>query len=152
MTGAPGRLDVGVFVDRLAIAGNPWIDHKWQVAAVVAGAPEAPAWTTISKTAEATRYFAGTAQIDLFPSDSANLADNLTSPRPSLWVVLGRTEAAPGMELRMVTADPAEGEGATQAGDDLVEAVPIPEDILAWITDFTQRHPPKKDFFKRRRE
>ena len=49
--------------------------------------------------------------------------------RRSLWVVLRPTGVEPPYELLAVTADPAEGEAFTEAGNDLVEMVAMPEPI-----------------------
>lgn len=145
-------IEIGVVVDRVAVTGNPWADHAWRVAAIVPGAPQTEPWTELASSPAATRFYAGSATLSLYRSDSANYRDNLQSGTPMLWVVLDRTEAAPGVEIRLVTADPAEGEGATQAGDDLVEAVPLPREISDWIADFILRHPATETFYKRARE
>ena len=46
---------------------------------------------------------------------------------PLLWVVLRPTGAEPPYDVLAVTADPAEGEASTEAGNDLVETVPMPD-------------------------
>ncbi len=52
----------------------------------------------------------------------------------------------------MVTADPAEGEALTGAGDDLVEAVPMPESIQQAVAIFIAEHHVERPFIKRKRE
>ena len=59
--------------------------------------------------------------------ETANYRDNLATGSPSLWVVLRETRAEPPYALYLVTADPAEGEGMTEAGSNIVESVPMPE-------------------------
>jgi hypothetical protein len=51
-----------------------------------------------------------------------------------------------------VTADPAEGEAFTDAGNDLVETVPMPPAIIGSIGDFIAEHHVERPFVKRRRE
>jgi len=69
-----------------------------------------------------------------------------------LWVVLRPTEAEPPYALFLVTADPAEGEAMTEAGNDLVETVPMPEPIREAVADFVAAHHVERVFFKRKRD
>jgi hypothetical protein len=51
-----------------------------------------------------------------------------------------------------VTADPAEGESFTQAGDDLVGAVPMPRAVRNMVEAFVVEHHVEQPFFKRKRD
>jgi hypothetical protein len=51
-----------------------------------------------------------------------------------------------------VTADPAEGEGMTAAGNDLVEAVPMPAPVREQVEAFIAEHHVEQEFFKRKRD
>jgi hypothetical protein len=51
-----------------------------------------------------------------------------------------------------VTADPAEGEALTDAGNDLVEPVAMPAVVAEAINHFIAKHHVERPFFKRRRE
>jgi Protein of unknown function (DUF3305) len=66
--------------------------------------------------AESVLFYAGGAVIELHRTESTYYRDNLASETPRLWVVLSPTGSDPPYELRAVTADPAEGEGLTDAG------------------------------------
>jgi hypothetical protein len=52
----------------------------------------------------------------------------------------------------MVTADPAEGEALTDAGNDLVATVPMPAAIIATIDTFNTEHHVERSFNKRKRD
>jgi hypothetical protein len=54
--------------------------------------------------------------------------------------------------LVAVTADPAEGEGLTDAGNNLVEQVPMPSDIAEMVGQFVAQHHIDRPFVKRRRD
>ncbi len=69
-----------------------------------------------------------------------------------LWVVLRPAPTEVGFELLMVTADPAEGEALTGAGDDLVETVPRPQPVRAALSAFVAQHHVERSFIKRKRE
>ena len=66
-----------------------------------------------------------------YRTETANYRDNLASGAPILWVALRPTGVEPPYEVFAVTADPAEGEAWTEAGNDLVEVVPMPEPVRA---------------------
>jgi len=68
-------------------------------------------------------FYAGEAVIELHRTESAFYRDNLAAETPRLWVVLSPTASAPPYQLLSVTADPAEGEGFTDAGNNLVDTV-----------------------------
>jgi Protein of unknown function (DUF3305) len=51
----------------------------------------------------------------------------------------------------LVTASPYEAEGYME-GEDLVEAVPMPQGLLAWVQAFVERHHVDQPFVKRKRK
>ena len=51
-----------------------------------------------------------------------------------------------------VTADPAEGEASTEAGNNLVETVPMPDSIAEALEAFIAEHHVERPFFKRQRD
>ena len=63
----------------------------------------------------------GAAEIELYRTETTNYRDNLASGAPLLWVALRPTGVEPPYEIVAVTADPAEGEALTEAGNDLVD-------------------------------
>ena len=144
-------IPVGIVVERRR-AKSEWIDFVWRPVIAFAGVPATPPWTRISGDEELATYYAGEARVDLYPSETSNYRDNLTSGTPQLWVVLRPTEAEPPYELVLVTADPAEGEGYSQPGTDLVEPVPMPDSLFDAVALFVQQHHVERVFFKRKRD
>jgi Protein of unknown function (DUF3305) len=144
-------ISVAVVVERRK-AKSPWLDFVWRPVAVLAGRPEAEPWTVLSATDETTLLYAGTAVVELFRTETANYHSNLVSQTPSLWVALRRQPLGHTYKLLTVTADPAEGEALSDAGDDLVEAVPMPPTIAAVCREFISRHHVERPFVKRRRD
>jgi hypothetical protein len=69
-----------------------------------------------------------------------------------LWVVMRPIASDPPYELLAVTADPAEGETFTDAGSNLVEAVPMPPDIVEIVAQFIARHHVERPFVRRQRD
>ena len=76
------------------------------------------------------------------------------SPRgaPVLWVALRPTGVEPPYDVVAVTADPAEGESLTEAGNDLVDVVPMPEPVRELIEAFVAEHHVERPFYKRKRD
>jgi hypothetical protein len=79
--------------------------------------------------------------IELHRTETANYHDNLASGAPALWTALRPVASERGPhEILAVTADPAEGEGFTNAGTNHVEAVPMPPDIVKIVAQFIAEH------------
>jgi Protein of unknown function (DUF3305) len=90
--------------------------------------------------------------VELHRTETAMYRDNLASGSPSLWVVLSETGAEPPYALYLVTADPAEGEGMTGAGSNIVEPVPMPQPVCDAIAAFVAEHHVDEVFVKRKRD
>jgi hypothetical protein len=144
-------ITVGVVVERRK-ARSAWIDFTWAPVAVLPGAPTAAPWTLLAEEGDTTRFYAGATDIALYRTETSNYRNNLASGRPSLWVALRPTGSEPPYDVLAVTADPAEGEAFTQAGDDLVEAVPMPAPIVETLAAFIAGHFTEQPFVRRERD
>ena len=102
---AHAKIAVGVVVERRK-AQSPWIDFTWKPVTALAGLPEATPWTTLSQDGDGTTFYAGSAEIELYRTETANYRDNLSSGAPMLWVALRSTGVEPPYEIFGVTADP----------------------------------------------
>jgi len=145
------RIPVGVVVERHE-ARSPWLDFVCRPVSVLAGVPAAAPWTVIRSEGDVTAFYAGEGVIELHRTETANYRDNLASGTPQLWVVLRPAEGEMGFDLLSVTADPAEGEALTGAGNDLVETVPMPALIIEIVEGFIADHHVEQSFFKRERD
>jgi hypothetical protein len=144
-------IPVGVVVERHK-ATSPWLDYLWRPATVLPGVPSAVPWTLLSTDGDKATFYGGPATIELHRTETANYIGNLDSDHPLLWVVLRQTGRDPPVEVQSVTADPAEGEAYTEAGNDLVETVPMPAPIAEAIAGFVAQHHIERPFFKRQRD
>jgi hypothetical protein len=145
------RISVGVLVERRK-AKSAWADVLWRPVSVLAGTPAAAPWTPLSADDEVTLFYAGEAVIELHRTETTNYRENLASGAPSLWVNMRPATSEPPYELLAVTADPAEGEAFTDAGTNLVEAVPMPPEIADVVDRFVATHHVERPFVKRRRD
>jgi Protein of unknown function (DUF3305) len=119
---------------------------------VFAGTPEAAPWTPLGAGDDVTLFYAGEAVIELHRTETTNYRDNLASGAPSLWVNMRPTTSQPPYEVLAVTADPSEGEAFTDAGSNLIEAVPMPPEIAGIVDQFVATHHVERPFVKRRRD
>jgi hypothetical protein len=133
-------------------AKSAWADVLWRPVSVFAGTPVAAPWTPLGAGDEVTLFYAGEAVIELHRTETTNYRDNLASGAPSLWVNMRPTTSDPPYELLAVTADPAEGEAFTDAGSNLIEAVPMPSEITDIIDRFVATHHVERPFVKRQRD
>ena len=142
---------VGVVLCRRPV-DNPWIDHMWSPMTILDEVPDTAPWTVLSTQADATIYYAGAANIELFSSDTANYRDNLADGEPRIWVALRRQDGGSELELTKVTADPTEGEAIFESGCDVIGTVAMPPEIAAWIAAFVDQFHVERVFHKRNRD
>lgn len=144
------RIPLGVVVER-ASAESPWTDFVWRGTGVLPDEPDMTPWTVLREQGGTTLFYAGSAMVDLYRSEAARYRDNLVSGDPSVWIILTPSEGAWPYVVSAVTADPAEGEAFTEAGANLVEAVPMPEVLRQAIENFIAQHHVETEFVKRER-
>jgi hypothetical protein len=132
-------------------ADSPWIDFTWKPVTVLVGLPAASPWTKLSDEGEVATFYAGKAEIELHRTETTNYRNNLAGDG-RLWVSLRPTGIDPPYEVFGVTADPAEGEGWTETGADLVDVVAMPEPVRAVMEAFIAEHHVDRPFYKRKRD
>jgi hypothetical protein len=145
------RIPIGVVVERRK-ATSPWAEVIWRPVAVLGGVPDAPAWTPLAIDGETATFYAGEAEIELYRSEADNYRRNLASAVPAVWVALHETGGDPPYAVAAVTADPAEGEGLTEPGQGIIEAVAMPEPLRHTIAAFVAEHHVERAFEKRTRD
>lgn len=137
----------------LAIRRPPvtrWGSGELRPIAVLPQEPDAAAHTLLRSEDGVETWYLGGRDLVLYSGDTSHHRDNLTSARPSIWVAM-RGQDPKSAEIVNVTADPYEGEGYASDLDLLVEAVPMPDAILARVADFIDAHHVEMPFKKRKR-
>lgn len=148
---ALATIRVAVLVERRP-AKSQWVDFIWQPVGVLTGQPETPPWTIVREDGGVTTFYAGFIDIALYRTETTNYRSNLSSGRPSLWVVLRPADDDTPYSLVTVTADPSEGEASTEAGNDVVEVVPMPPAVCEAVEAFIAEHHVDREFIKRKRD
>jgi Protein of unknown function (DUF3305) len=142
---------VGVVVER-SKSITQWADFYWRPVSVLAGEPETPPWTKLSDDGERATFYAGSAVVELYRTETPYYRSNLESGSPAVWVALRATQGEPPYEVAVVTADPAEGESLTETATGLVEQVPMPKAIHDVVAAFIAQHGVAEHFVKRQRD
>lgn len=143
------RMRVGVVLEQTASAG-PWAVMQWRVTdLLIGGGPEAVV-QTLAAGPGWERLYAGNLEIELFRDAIAGYLHNLASAQPVVYVILRPDEEGDGMHPFHLTVCPVEAQDYLVGGAEIVETVPMPGAIAAWVQAFIDRHPQPEPFRKRR--
>jgi Protein of unknown function (DUF3305) len=147
---ADAVMPISVVIERRAVSSR-WQDHAWRpigvlpCAAAVSGKllAEGDGWA---------QFQSGTFDLELFRGETEGYLTNLSQHLPMVFVVLRRNEDGEGLEFEpfLATVCPYEAMGYTASGDEIVESVPMPSEILLWVRDFVARHHVDQPFKKRK--
>lgn len=147
-------MPVGIVVERRD-SSHPWADNLWLPVAVIPGAPPMDPggpWKTLTQGEGWEQYHAGTVEIEIFRTDTDAYLSCLSGDPRSVYVVLrddldGDHEVVPFA----ATVSPHEAQDYLD-GEDVVEPVPMPEAIAAWVRAFVNTHHVDEPFKKRKRK
>lgn len=144
-------MPLGVIVRRIP-GVTRWARWHWRAVAVLPGAGPAD-WTELRREGEAVEYHAATLPLTLYSSETEAYLANLSDRIPAIYVVLRESGTADRpLEAHLATASPYEGQDYADNGEDIVEKVPMPEGLVAWVRDFALAHHREEIFVKRRRD
>ncbi|MCI0429733.1 MAG: DUF3305 domain-containing protein [Rhodospirillales bacterium] len=144
-------MKVGVVLERRRI-DNPWQDYAWRPVAVIPAAPEVAQPRLLMREGPIELYHAATLPIELFPSDTEGYRYNLSQAQPCVYVVLRSDDPAGAPRPFHVTMCPYEAQDYSEGSSDIVDGVPAPDAILAWVADYVARYHVDEPFKKRERQ
>ncbi|WP_041340745.1 DUF3305 domain-containing protein [Marinobacter similis] len=147
------ELRVGAVVRR-SPGVTRWVKEIWKPVAVIPGAPDA-FWKELVREEDVVDYHAGTVTMELFRADVEGYLVSLNMAVPSIWIIMDRdvtSQSPSGWVVSTITASAHEALDALDSGESIVEAVPIPESMAAWIKEFIDMHYIEEPFKKRRRD
>ncbi|RBP31880.1 uncharacterized protein DUF3305 [Marinobacter pelagius] len=147
------ELKVGAVVRR-SPGVTRWAKDIWKPVAVIPGAPDA-FWKEMVRGGEVVDYHAGTVTMELFRADVEGYLVSLNMAVPSVWIIMDKdvtSQSPSGWVVSTVTASAHEALDSLDSGESIVEAVPIPESLAAWIKEFIDMHYIEEPFKKRRRD
>ncbi|MEM6497768.1 MAG: DUF3305 domain-containing protein [Pseudomonadota bacterium] len=147
-------LKVGVVLAREDI-DHPWQDHRWRPLSVLVGIPALNPGDVLKRGDGFTHYFAGTFEIEMHRKETSAYVVNLENDVPVVYVVATDAEdedAGLPYDIRLVTVSPFEAQDYLDSGEDIVEAIPMIEPLIAWVERFIEEHHEEEVFIKRQRD
>ena len=136
---------------RVAVLGvshppaNVWAKRVVRPAAIMADVPALQTGALMAEQGEVRTFYMGDHAVVLHSGETAHYIDNLRAATPSLWV------SCDAGEVKLVTADPYEGEAMASDPERLVEALAMPRAVAVAIEAFIQAHHVHEAFHKRKR-
>ncbi|MFT6074278.1 MAG: hypothetical protein ACJAZ1_001194 [Yoonia sp.] len=145
-------LPLGVVVKR-SIGVTRWVKYAWKASAVLPGAGPAD-WKVLRSDGDVTEFHAATLPLTLYVSDAEAYAHELQARTPSVYAVLRPSDVNGDVPwtVALVTASPYEAQDYCDSAEELVEKIPMPDGLGAWITAFVDKHYEEEAFVKRRRD
>lgn len=148
------KIPLGIVI-RKSPGVTRWAAWSWRVVAVLPGAGPAE-WREMRRDGEAVEYHAATVPLELHRTQTEAYLQGISSRVPSVYVVMrpsSQPERAPApYEVVLATASPFEAQDYADSSEDVVEKVPMPEGLTAWVRDFINAHHEEEEFRKRRRD
>lgn len=129
-----------------------WARWSWKASAVLPGA-DAADWTVLREEAGVTEFHVSTPMLELHGAETEAYLHGLSSQIPCIYVVLRESgDQARPLDVLLVTASPYEAQDYCDNGEDIIEKVPMPAGLIAWVQDFSQKYHEEEAFKKRRRD
>lgn len=134
------RFPVAVVIERVPLA-NRWASEQWRVGAVERDDSPLAVAVRLSDDASGTRWRFTGLRVELHPSESQGYFLNITATDPKIFVMWRMLEpervAADGLRARPELVTVSYDEAARlMDGGEMVDALPLPPDVLAWMQPF----------------
>ncbi|SFD47177.1 DUF3305 domain-containing protein [Roseivivax sediminis] len=144
-------MPVGVVVRRQP-GVTRWAAWSWRPVAILPGA-EAADWQILREDGEATEYHAATVPLTLYRGETEAYRVALSDTKPCVYVILRAAARGATMpwSVHLVTASPHEAALFETSGEEIVEKVPMPQGVAAWVGTWVASHHVEEPFVKRQR-
>lgn len=143
-------MPLGIVIRR-SPGATRWVKYVWNAVAVLPGAPDAT-WKEMRREGDTIEYHAATLPLELFRTDTEAYLHGLSAKVPSIYVVMRDADGDQPLDMVLATASPYEAQDYADTGEELVEKVPMPDGLIAWIRSFIDQHHEDEVFVKRRRD
>ncbi|GGX71848.1 hypothetical protein GCM10007385_45970 [Tateyamaria omphalii] len=143
-------MPLGVVLRRLP-GVTRWASYSWKAVAVLPGAGSAD-WQELRREGEAVEYHAATLPLELHGAETEAYLHSLSAAEPAIYVVMRECSGDQPLEVVLVTASPYEAQDYTDSGEEIVEKVPMPAGLMAWVQGFVTDFHQDEAFIKRKRD
>mgnify|MGYP003744957719 FL=1 len=129
-----------------------WAPFAWAASGILVGAADA-SWRELRREGQAVEYHAATMTLELHGAETEAYLHGLSTQVPSVYVVMRESEQVDiPLAVLLATASPYEAQDYTDSGEELVEKVPMPDGLIAWVRDFVEEFHQEEVFVKRKRD
>lgn len=134
-------INLGVVIERREI-DHPWQDYTYKPIAILPHAAdqqnEQQGWRELQSGQDWVHFLAATLKLELHKGETEGYRYNLSQEAACVYVILRPGEEIDENEIEPfhVTVCPYEAMGYAESGDEIVEAVLMPEDMIAWVKNF----------------
>ncbi|MCL6282635.1 DUF3305 domain-containing protein [Ruegeria sp. 2012CJ41-6] len=143
-------MPLGVVLRRLP-GVTRWASYSWKAVAVLPGAGPAD-WQELRRDSEAVEYHAATLTLNLHGAETEAYLHGLSAQVPAIYVVMREEGGEQPLDMVLVTASPYEAQDYTDSGEEIVEKVPMPDGLMAWVQAFVTDFHHDEVFIKRKRD
>ena len=146
------HLPIGVVI-RKQPGVTRWAKWVWKAVAVLPGAAPAE-WAEMRRDGEAVEYHAATVDMEVHRKETEGYRVALSNDPPCVYVILRPNEdpeAPHDVDVFRVTASAFEAQDYLDSGEEIVEPVPMPPELIAWVSSFVEIHHVDEAFVKRKR-
>ncbi|MCG8447576.1 MAG: DUF3305 domain-containing protein [Hyphomicrobiales bacterium] len=145
---------LGVVVEKTRI-DHPWQEWRWQACGVLVDPPETAGWRELVKTENGARFHAANLPLILHRKETESYLQNLVTGHPKVFVVMRENDDpdddAP-FEISVITVSAYEAQDYTDTGEEIVEAVSMPDKVRELLEAFIGVHHVEEEFKKRKRD
>ncbi len=146
-------IPLGIVVRRIP-GVTRWAKWSWKAVSILPGASPAK-WQVLRSEGDAVEYHAATVSLELHRAESEAYLTGISAQSPAIYVVLredNSNDSDMPVEVLLATASPYEAQDYADSGEEIVEKVPMPHGLVAWIREFVDENYEPEQFKKRRRD
>ena len=143
-------MPVGVVLQRRP-GVTRWAAFSWKATSVLPGAGQDD-WRELRRDGETVEFHAATLPLDLHGAETEAYLHGLSAQIPAIYIIMRESDGADPLDIVLVTASPYEAQDYTDSGEEIVEKVPMPPAVIAWVRDFVEAHHHEEAFIKRKRD
>lgn len=115
-------------------------------------APES--WRELRRDGDVVEFHAATVDLELWRTDTEAYLTGLSTRVPAIYVILREAtdpQAEHEIEVLLATASPYEAQDYADTGEEIVEQVPMPDGLIAWVQAFIDQHHQEGEAFVKRK-
>jgi hypothetical protein len=131
-----------------------WAKWVWRAVAVLPGASQ-ETWKELRREGDTVEYHAATVDLELHRTETEAYLAGLSTRIPAVYVVM-REATDPDtnheVEVLLATVSPYDAQDYADSGEELIDQVPMPDGLMAWVDAFVREHHQEEVFVKRKRD